>query len=80
VASLTRLTNNSSSDYQPSWSCNIIPGDANGDGKLNAVDITLVEMIVAGLAPVTPGSDADLDGAFNSVDITRTERLVAGLN
>ncbi|MFC2019121.1 6-bladed beta-propeller [Chloroflexota bacterium] len=54
------------------------PGDANGDGSINAQDITKVERIVAGLDPPTQGADANEDGLINALDITKTEILVAG--
>jgi hypothetical protein len=58
----------------------VIPGDANGDGVVNALDITKVERIVAGLDAQTPGADANQDGNINSLDITKTERIAAGLD
>ncbi len=57
-----------------------IPGDANGDGAVNAIDITKVERIVAGLDPLTCGGDANCDGNINAVDITKVERIIAGLD
>lgn len=56
-----------------------LAGDASGDGLVDAVDITKVEMIIAGLVPKTPGADANRDGKVNSLDITKVERLIAGL-
>ncbi|MFC2019341.1 dockerin type I domain-containing protein [Chloroflexota bacterium] len=56
------------------------PGDANGDGKLDALDITKVERIVAGLDTETPGADANQDGSYNALDITKVERIIAGLD
>ncbi|MBA7677199.1 hypothetical protein ES703_85450 [subsurface metagenome] len=58
----------------------VLPGDANGDGNVNALDITKVERIVAGLDAETPGADANQDGNINSLDITKTERIAAGLD
>jgi len=58
----------------------IIPGDANGDGIVNAVDITKVERIIAHLDTSTPGADANLDGNVNALDITMVERIIVGLN
>ena len=55
-----------------------ILGDANGDGNLNAVDITTIEMMVGGLLAGTPGADANQDGKWNALDITLIEILVAG--
>jgi len=57
-----------------------IPGDANGDGVVNALDITKVERIIAGLDASTPGADANQDGNINALDITKVERIIAGLD
>jgi len=56
-----------------------VPGDANGDGTVNVLDITRVERVITALDPETPGSDANGDGVINVLDITRIERLIAGL-
>ena len=53
------------------------PGDANGDGFVNALDITKVERIVAGLDAETPGADANEDGSVNALDITMVEIIIA---
>ncbi|MEK7353523.1 MAG: dockerin type I domain-containing protein, partial [Chloroflexota bacterium] len=58
----------------------VLPGDANGDGVVNALDITKIERIIIGLDAPTPGADANQDGNINAIDITKTERLIAGLN
>ncbi|MFC2018664.1 dockerin type I domain-containing protein [Chloroflexota bacterium] len=58
----------------------LIPGDATGDGQVNAQDITSVERIIAGLDTITLGADANQDGVVNALDITKTEMLVAGLD
>jgi len=55
------------------------PSDANGDGVINAADITTVERIIVGLDDTTPGADANQDGAVNTADITKIERIIAGL-
>jgi len=52
-------------------------GDANGDGDVNALDITAIELIVAGVNPETPSADANDDGSINALDITAVEILVA---
>ncbi len=57
----------------------VAPGDANGDGTVNVLDITRVERAIAALDPETPGSDANQDGVINVLDITRIERMIAGL-
>ena len=57
-----------------------IAGDATGDGNINAIDITKVERIIAGLDAETPGADANQDGKIDAIDITKVERLIAGLD
>jgi len=57
----------------------VLPGDANGDGKVNAVDITKVERIIVKLDPETPGANAYQDGVIDSSDITAVEMLIAGV-
>jgi hypothetical protein len=56
------------------------PGDANGDGVVNALDITKVERIIAMLDAETPGADANEDGFVNALDITKIERIIALLD
>jgi len=55
----------------------VIPGDANGDGSVNALDITKVERIIAGMDAETPGADANEDGSVNALDITMVEIIIA---
>jgi len=57
----------------------VIPGDATGDGLVDARDITKVERIIAGLDAATPGADATQDGLIDARDITMVERIIAGL-
>ncbi len=58
----------------------VVPGDANGDGVVNSLDITKVERIIVGLDAETPGADANQDGVVNSLDITKVERIIVGLD
>jgi hypothetical protein len=58
----------------------VVPGDANEDGEVNALDITKVERIIAGLDAETAGADANEDGSVNALDITKIERIIAGLD
>ncbi|MFC2031945.1 dockerin type I repeat-containing protein [Chloroflexota bacterium] len=55
-------------------------GDANDDGVINAIDITKVERIIAGLDTETGEADANQDGNVNTLDITKVERIIAGLD
>jgi len=52
------------------------PGDANGDGIVNAADITTLERIIVGLEGATLSADATQDGAVNTADITKAEAIV----
>jgi hypothetical protein len=58
----------------------VLPGDANGDGVINALDITAVERIITWLDAPTAGADTNQDGTINVLDITRVERIIAGLD
>ncbi|GAB6273283.1 MAG: hypothetical protein STSR0004_01460 [Peptococcaceae bacterium] len=53
-----------------------LKGDHNKDGRLDAQDITLIELIVLGRHPVTDTADVNGDGAVDARDITATELLV----
>ncbi|MBI2855692.1 MAG: hypothetical protein HYX93_02460 [Chloroflexi bacterium] len=64
----------------------VLRGDADGDGTLNVLDITKVELVVAGAATAgtfsLTGANADASGTddlvdINALDITKTEILVA---
>ena len=66
-----------------SWSFDtietVVPGDATGDGLVDARDITKVERIIASLDAATPGADATEDGLIDARDITKVEMIIAGL-
>jgi hypothetical protein len=51
-------------------------GDANGDGILDASDLTKVERMVVGLDPTTPEADLNQDGVYNAQDITLMEIIL----
>jgi hypothetical protein len=54
------------------------PGDANGDGSVDSLDITKVKRIIMGLDDPTPGADANGDGNVNALDITKIELIIMG--
>ncbi len=56
-----------------------IRGDVNGDGKINALDITSASRIIAGLDTMTLRADINGDGKMNALDITSLELLIAGI-
>ena len=58
----------------------VVPGDATGDGVVDARDITKVERVIATLDAETPGADANQDGNVNALDITKVERIIVGLD
>jgi len=58
----------------------VLPGDANGDGFVNVLDITKVARIIIGLDDETPGADANGDGVVNVLDITKIARIIIGLD
>ena len=80
------LANNMAEEITASWVSDsidissVLPGDANGDGNINALDVTKVERIIAGMDAATPGADANQDGNVNALDITLIERMIAGLS
>lgn len=51
-------------------------GDANQDGNINALDMTMAERIIIGVESPTPGADANGDGCINALDITRIELVM----
>jgi hypothetical protein len=57
----------------------VAPGDANGDGTVDVLDITRVERAITGLDVETTGADANGDGVVNVLDITQIERIIVGL-
>ena len=80
------LANNLAEEITASWVgdsidiSSVLPGDANGDGNINALDITKVERIIGGLDAETAGADANQDGNVNALDITKVERIISGLD
>ena len=57
-----------------------LAGDANGDGIVNAADITAVETMIVGSKAPNTSADANNDGKVNSADITKIERIIVGLS
>jgi hypothetical protein len=58
----------------------VIPGDANGDGVVDILDVTKTERIIAMLDAETPGADANEDGVVDIRDVTKIERIIALLD
>ena len=56
-------------------------GDVNGDGKIDANDITTLQMFIAKYADVTVNeavADVDGNGKINVLDVTAIQKYVAG--
>jgi len=79
------LSDNQAGEITATWAgdsvdvTSVLPGDGNGDGSVNAIDITKVERVIVGLDTQTPGADANGDGNINAMDITKIELIIAGL-
>ena len=58
-----------------------IPGDINGDGKVNALDLVRLKRAIAGENVELVGSgDTTGDGKVNALDLVRLKRAIAGEN
>ena len=56
-------------------------GDVNGDGKIDANDVTTLQMFIAKYADVTVNeavADVDGNGKINVLDVTAIQKYVAG--
>ena len=51
-------------------------GDANGDGEIDALDITKITRIILELDPTTPAADANSDGKIDALDIGAVELII----
>ncbi|MFW6150778.1 MAG: C1 family peptidase [Chloroflexota bacterium] len=80
------LVNTQASEMPATWVdasvhvSSYLPGDVNGDGRVNAADITKVERIMLMLDTETPGADVNGDGRINAADITKIERIMLMLD
>jgi len=61
----------------------VVPGDANGDGVINVLDLAWTARMIAGLeanGDTYPGADANQDGSVNVLDLAKIARIIAGLD
>ena len=60
----------------------IVPGNVNGDGKINSADVNLLYRAVMGYATLTDAqtsaADVNNDGKVNSADVNLLYRYVMG--
>ena len=61
---------------------NRLPGDVNGDGKVNIFDVTRLERYLAGFNVEINENNANIngDGKVNLFDLTRLKRYLAGFD
>ena len=65
------------------FDANAVYGDANGDGKVNSRDVTLImRSIVAGDMEriVFENADVNVDGKINSKDVVKMMKSIVGIN
>lgn len=55
-----------------------LPGDINGDGKINAKDVNLMTAIYMGRAPAKNSADLNGDGKISIIDVNTVKSLVLG--
>jgi len=58
----------------------VLPGDADGSGSVDVLDITKVARIILGMVAETPGADANGDGVVTVLDITKIARIILGMD
>ena len=62
----------------------ILSGDINGDGTVNAIDSNLIKRVIAGTLALTEeqmkACDVFEDGSINSIDSNMISRIIAGNN
>ncbi len=56
-----------------------VPGDINGDGKVNSVDANLIKQIIVGNMEMTKAADMNGDGKVNPVDSVLLVQMVLGI-
>ncbi len=59
---------------------NILYGDVDNDGLVNATDLALLKLHLAGLADVKEGADCNADDKVDAVDLAELKLFLAGLN
>ena len=57
---------------------NTEPGDINGDGEINVVDIVMVVNMILGISDIENSADFNQDGIVNVVDIVQLLNLILG--
>jgi hypothetical protein len=55
-----------------------LPGDANGDGVVDYLDLPVEKQIIFGELPPTCGADANKDGNVNILDLVEIKLIILG--
>jgi hypothetical protein len=55
-----------------------LPGDANGDGMVDYLDLQVEKQIILGELPPTCGADANKDGNVNILDLVEIKLIIIG--
>lgn len=55
-----------------------LPGDANGDGQINILDVTATLNDILGTAQAPGNADCNIDGAVNILDVTCDLNVILG--
>ena len=59
----------------------VVPGDVNGDGEVNTVDITILyNYLLNGITEGMVNGDQNGDGDITAVDITVVYNILLGVN
>lgn len=56
-----------------------LPGDANGDGLINILDVTTILNDILGISPAPGNGDCNQDGQVNILDVTCVLNVILGL-
>ncbi len=56
-----------------------IPGDLNGDGKVNATDGNMMKKVILGIMEYMPAADLDGDGKVNVSDSAILKKMILGI-
>lgn len=77
ITSITMDVNKAiTANFAPSGS---LPGDVDGNGVVNVLDITAAARIILEFDPPVPGADVNQDGNVDIFDMTKIARLILGL-
>ena len=63
------------------WHTFVLPGDVNGDGRVNVSDVSELINMILGITPVNMElADINGDGRVNVSDVTALINIILGVN